>query len=164
MISWISIYGLAKYSPYLRYSSNHWWLMQQKIRLVAVSLIALFPPPEPAAINRSITCKFMCSFYSREIQGESVCLLPDTRNLCMPGSLTSGFLWSRCRGKRSRYSRRIRNPQFCLSDKKPIEFIRVEVPRLAVVTKTVGVTYLYVSIAGYVGMVRSNWHKWVHHD
>ena len=39
---------------------------------------------------------------------------------CMPGSLTSGFLWSRWRGKRSRYSWRMRNPQFCLSGKRPI--------------------------------------------
>ena len=31
---------------------------------------------------------------------------------CMPGSLTSGFLWSRWRGKRSRHSRRMRDPQF----------------------------------------------------
>ena len=31
---------------------------------------------------------------------------------CMPGSLTSGFLWSRWRGKRSRHSRRMRNSQF----------------------------------------------------
>ena len=34
---------------------------------------------------------------------------------CMPRSLTSGFLWSRWRGKRSRHSRRMRNPQFFLS-------------------------------------------------
>ena len=33
--------------------------------------------------------------------------------LCMPGSLTSGFLWRRWRGKRSRHSRRMRNPQLC---------------------------------------------------
>ena len=39
---------------------------------------------------------------------------------CMPESLTSGFLWSRWRGKRSRHSRRMHNPQFCLSDKRPI--------------------------------------------
>ena len=31
---------------------------------------------------------------------------------CMPGSLVSGFLWSRLRGKRSRHSRRMRNPHF----------------------------------------------------
>ena len=31
---------------------------------------------------------------------------------CMPGSLTRGFLWNRWRGKRSRHSRRMRNPQF----------------------------------------------------
>ena len=37
---------------------------------------------------------------------------------CMPGTLTSGFLWSRWRGKRSRHSRRMRNPQFYVSGKK----------------------------------------------
>ena len=42
---------------------------------------------------------------------------------CMPGSLTSGFLWSRCRGKRSRHSRRMRNPQFCVSGKRPIAWL-----------------------------------------
>ena len=40
---------------------------------------------------------------------------------CMPGSLTSGFLWSRWRGKRSRHSRRMRNPHFCVSGKRPIK-------------------------------------------
>ena len=39
---------------------------------------------------------------------------------CMPGSLTSGFLWNRWRGRRSRHSRRMRNPQFCVSAKRPM--------------------------------------------
>ena len=39
---------------------------------------------------------------------------------CIPGSLTSGFLWSRWRGKRPRYFRRMRNPQFYVSGKRPI--------------------------------------------
>ena len=39
---------------------------------------------------------------------------------CMPGPLTSGFLWSRWRGKRSRYSRRMRSPRFCVSGKRPM--------------------------------------------
>ena len=39
---------------------------------------------------------------------------------CMPGSLTSGFLWSRWWGKRFRYSRRMRNPQFCVFVKMPM--------------------------------------------
>ena len=39
---------------------------------------------------------------------------------CMPGSLTSGFLWSRWRGKRSRHSRHMRNPQFYVSGNKPM--------------------------------------------
>ena len=39
---------------------------------------------------------------------------------CMPGLQTSGFLGSRWRGKRSRHSRRMRNPQFCASGKRPM--------------------------------------------
>ena len=39
---------------------------------------------------------------------------------CMPGSPTSGFIWSRWRGNRSRHSRRMRNPQFYVSGKRPI--------------------------------------------
>ena len=39
---------------------------------------------------------------------------------CMPGSLTSGFIWSRRRGKRSRHSLRMRNPQFYVSGKRPM--------------------------------------------
>ena len=42
---------------------------------------------------------------------------------CMPGSLISGFLWSRCRWKRSRHSLRMRNPQFYVSGKRPIPYI-----------------------------------------
>ena len=39
----------------------------------------------------------------------------------MPVSLTSGFLWSWWRGKRSWQSRRMCNPQFWLSGKRPID-------------------------------------------
>ena len=40
---------------------------------------------------------------------------------CMPVSLTTGFLWRWCREKkRSRHSRRMRNPQFNVSGKRPI--------------------------------------------
>ena len=39
---------------------------------------------------------------------------------CMPWSLTKGFLWCRWRGKRTRHSRRMRNPQFYVSGKRPI--------------------------------------------
>ena len=38
----------------------------------------------------------------------------------MPGSLTSSFLWRQWRGKRSRHSWRMRNPQFYVSGKRPI--------------------------------------------
>ena len=40
---------------------------------------------------------------------------------CMSGLLTSGFIWSRWRGKRSRHSWRMRNPQFCVSGKRPMQ-------------------------------------------
>ena len=40
---------------------------------------------------------------------------------CMPGSLTSGFLWSRGPGKRSQHSRRMRNRQFYVSGKRPMD-------------------------------------------
>ena len=53
---------------------------------------------------------------------------------CMPGSLTSGFLWTWWQGKRSQHSRRMRNPQFYLSDKRPME---VCAPPAFGVTKTV---------------------------
>ena len=39
---------------------------------------------------------------------------------CMQWSLTSGFLWSQWRGKRSRHSRRMGNPQFYASRKRPM--------------------------------------------
>ena len=39
---------------------------------------------------------------------------------CIPGSLTRGFLWSRWRGKRSRHSRRMRNPQSYIFGKRPM--------------------------------------------
>ena len=39
---------------------------------------------------------------------------------CMTGLLASGFFWSWWRGKRSRHSRRMRNPQFHVSGKRPI--------------------------------------------
>ena len=42
---------------------------------------------------------------------------------CMPGSLTKGFLWIRWQGKRSRHSRLMRNPQFCVSFERPIAML-----------------------------------------
>ena len=41
----------------------------------------------------------------------------------MPGSLTTGFLWSRWRGIRSRHSRRLCNPQFHVSGKRPMAWL-----------------------------------------
>ena len=46
----------------------------------------------------------------------------DTCVTHVPGSLTSGFLWIQWWGKCSRHHRRIRNPQFYVSGKRPILF------------------------------------------
>ena len=43
---------------------------------------------------------------------------------CMSRSLISGFLWSRCRGKRFRHSRCTRNTHFYVSGKRPMALIR----------------------------------------
>ena len=42
----------------------------------------------------------------------------------IPSSLTSGSLWNWWRGKRSRHSRRMHNPQFYLSGKRPMQSTR----------------------------------------
>ena len=57
---------------------------------------------------------------------------------CMPGSLTSGFLLNWWRGKRSRHSRCMRNPQFCVSGKRPIERQIKDMSTLLYSTVTVG--------------------------
>ena len=43
----------------------------------------------------------------------------------MPGSLSSGFLRSRCREKRSRHSRRMRKLQFYYLTRGPFEWMRI---------------------------------------
>ena len=55
---------------------------------------------------------------------------------CMPGSLTSGFLCSRGRGKRSRHSRRMRNPHFHVSGKRPMEITIFKTQRSHIVNST----------------------------
>ena len=45
---------------------------------------------------------------------------------CLPGSLTGGFFWSQWRGKRSRHSRRMRNPQLYESGRRPIKSLQYD--------------------------------------
>ena len=42
---------------------------------------------------------------------------------CMPGSPTSGYLWIRWQGKRSRHSPRMPNLQFYASGKRPMQWL-----------------------------------------
>ena len=44
---------------------------------------------------------------------------------CRSGSPTSGFRWGQRRGKRSRHSRRVCNPQFYIFGKRPTTYITV---------------------------------------
>ena len=66
----------------------------------------------------------------------------------MPGTLISSFLWSRWRGKRSRHSQRMRNPQFYVSGKTPIAF-RFHWPsksslNIRTVFLGIGIPYIYL--------------------
>ena len=51
---------------------------------------------------------------------------------CMPGSLTSGFFWSQLREKRSRNSRRMRNPRFDVSGKRAMVQTPIRADRLPI--------------------------------
>ena len=53
---------------------------------------------------------------SRNVRDARAVIVP----WCMPGWPTSGFHWSQWRGKRSRHSRCMRNPQIYLSGKRPM--------------------------------------------
>ena len=55
---------------------------------------------------------------------------------CMSGSLTSSFLWNRWRGKRSRHSRRMRNPQLCVFGRRPMR-TKIATPKWLYLTPTV---------------------------
>ena len=57
---------------------------------------------------------------------------------CMPGSLTSDFLWRGWLGKRSQHSRYMRNPQFRVSGKRPMDKCSVWQSSLQVFTESVG--------------------------
>ena len=63
---------------------------------------------------------------------------------CMSGSLTSGFLWSRWRGKCSQHSWCMRNPQFYLSGMRPMptdqQLISIRICHLPVVVDRIGPT------------------------
>ena len=52
---------------------------------------------------------------------------------CMPGSLTSGFLWSWWQGKRSRHSGCMRNPQLYVSGKRPIAYNKAQHNKIALI-------------------------------
>ena len=83
---------------------------------------------------------------------------------CMPGSLTSGFLWSRWRGKRFRHSRRMRIPYFTYLVRGPyhkiIHFHRItssytleyHVSQISILTPS---AFWYLAITGRVA--DTNW-------
>ena len=49
---------------------------------------------------------------------------------CIPGSLTSGFLWSRCWGYHSQHSWRMRNPQFTYLVRGPWYTLLPDLPKV----------------------------------
>ena len=85
---------------------KHWHNgpLARYIKLCAAHVPGMFSPPP--LVNDPVMYHCMC-----------VTHVP----WCMPGSLTSGFLWSRWPGKHSQHSRRMRIPQFYISDKRPMK-------------------------------------------
>ena len=55
---------------------------------------------------------------------------------CMPGSLTSGFPWKQWRGKHSRHSQRMHNPQIYISGKRPIDEAAPHFAAILLVSRT----------------------------
>ena len=80
--------------------------------------------------------------------GTCVTLVP----WCMPWSLTNDVLWSRWRGKRSRHSRRMCNPQFYVSSKRPMEMWSMLHPVRMHYVKSICTQSRQVIILSYVGM------------
>ena len=85
---------------------------------------------------------------------------------CMPGSLTSGFLWSRWRGKRSRHSRRMRNSQFYVSGKTPMAPIDINSALVQLKTwRQIGTKPLSGSMLNQFHVTMWNyglrWMKWI---
>ena len=78
---------------------------------------------------------------------------------CTPGSLTSGFLWSRWWGKRSRHSRRMRKLRLYVSGKRPMALILWE-KWIAVVCKEV-VSLPESSQCWKIITVTSQWARWL---
>ena len=75
---------------------------------------------------------------------------------CIPRTLTSGFLWSQWRGKRSRHSRRMHNPQFYLSGKRPTAARYRDCAELTVLAGRVCAfaTGHHARVIGIVGIIR----------
>ena len=71
---------------------------------------------------------------------------------CIAGSVTSGFLWTRWREKRSRHSRRMRNPQCYVSGKRPME-------KGYVLIFYISLLHVEISHIGEIGLIRSPFHR-----
>ena len=77
---------------------------------------------------------------------------------CMPGSLTSGFLWSRWRGKHFRHSRRIRNPQLYVSGKRPAGYDMLT-HNISTFSAYSFATKLCLVITRYYYIVSTHWYR-----
>ena len=67
---------------------------------------------------------------------------------CMSRSLTSGFVWSRWRVKRSRHSRRMCHPQFFVSGKRPMLWQNSPawIDTTVIITKSIRFHWIYPKI------------------
>ena len=116
-------------SVWTRFCWHHAWLelSPRGVRHLQILLLlsrhiraAHHVPLTRYANNSSWACAGNASFPRL---ASPICITTRASRTCrddVSGSLTNGFLWSRWRGKRSRHSRCMRNPQFCVSGKRPI--------------------------------------------
>ena len=112
------------------------------------------------------------AYHSDKFDFHTTGLLPETQNcgLCMPGmfspppgvsdpdmqhgTLSNGFPWSRWRGKRSRHSRRMRNPQFYVSDKRPMVLkLRIQVIHVVPYTRFMYTPSLVVQTSSWLSFL-----------
>ena len=94
----------------------YWQCMPDNLRTVSVPMGHL-----PDTLNCGLRIRGECREHFPRHHGLAIPTCITARAWRMPGSITSDFLLSRWRGKRSLHSRRMRNPQFCVSGKRPME-------------------------------------------
>ena len=130
IVNWFSMKVHGK--PYQSCKhTTHWDVMKIPRRAICAGTLSSFVQWASYQIRKSAGCA--CAWNAGNVFPAPQVSDPDMHHgtcvthvpWCIPESLTSGFLWNRWRGKRSRHCRRMRTPLFHVSGKRPIwKFLR----------------------------------------